>query len=131
MKTALSPTASAGLISDFGELPIIQVRAGSTSSCATRRLIGGGVLLRNDRGMPEIAPQPGAVDLQPLLLGMALRHQREIVPLGEEGERLLDPVDQLDRLRQDPLAEGHHRAQVVLGNLALGQVLVTADAGCG
>ena len=28
MKTALSPTASAGLMSDFGELPTIQVRAG-------------------------------------------------------------------------------------------------------
>ena len=56
---------------------------------------------------------------------MALGHQGEIVPLGEEGERLLYTVDQLNRLRQDALAEGHHRAQVVLGDLALGQLLVT------
>src|SRR5215212_8494923 len=58
---------------------------------------------------------------------MALRHQGEIVPLGEESERFLDAVDQRDRLRQDALAEGHDRAQVVLADLALGQVLVTAD----
>ena len=51
--------------------------------------------------------------------------KREIVPVGEEGERLRDAVDQLDRLRQDALAEGHDRAQVVLGDLALGQMLVT------
>src|SRR5215217_3083911 len=55
---------------------------------------------------------------------MALRHQSEVVPLGEESERLLDTIDHLDRLRQDTLAEGHHRTQVILGDLALSQVLV-------
>jgi hypothetical protein len=70
--------------------------------------------------MPKITPQAGAVDLHPLLLGVSLRHQRQVVPFGEEGEHLLHSVDQLDRLGEDALAEGHYRAQVVLGNLALG-----------
>ena len=59
-------------MSDFGLLPIIQVRSASMPRSATRRAIGRRILLLHDRRVREVSPQAGAVDLELLLVGMAL-----------------------------------------------------------
>ena len=62
------PASSAGLMSDFGLFPIIQVRSGSMPRSSHQRAVGRRVLLLHDRRVREPDAEAGAVDLELLLL---------------------------------------------------------------
>ena len=90
MKTARSPAARAGATSDFGELPIIQLVAGSSSWCASEVAVRVDVLLGDDVHVLEVGRQRRGVDLALLLVGRALGQQQQAVTGAEHGEGLDD-----------------------------------------
>ncbi len=77
--TARKPAASAGLISDFGEFPIIQVRSGWHAALGRKLPISRYILFLHDCHMMEVIPKTRTIQLQPLFFRIALRKQRQIV----------------------------------------------------
>src|ERR1022692_2639946 len=86
--------------------------------------IGRGILLLHDGRMTEEASQAGAVDLQLLLLGMALGKQRQAMPASQIFEGFGNARDHFHGALEDAPGKRHHGVQVRRADGALRQVLV-------
>ena len=95
--TAFKPAARAGLISDFGLLPIIQVRPSVSERSSNQPGVGVDVLLVHDGGVGEEVAETQSVDFQRLFVRVALREERELVPSREIVERLAHTVNHFNR----------------------------------
>src|SRR3954452_15377178 len=97
-----------------------RVHAASIDQRAGRRR----VLLVHNGGVGEARAQAGAVDLELLFLRVPFCEKREVVAAGEIIERLGNALDHLHRAFQDLLGEPEDHPEIVLPDLALGEVPV-------
>ena len=96
--TAPKPAARAGMMSDFGLLPIIQACSGRDAEPPRRVGVGGRVLLAHDIDLMEQVAQPRSHDLVPLLVVVALGEQHQAMAPPQVGERVRDVGQQLEPL---------------------------------
>ena len=74
--------------------------------------------------MRELVAQARAVDLEPLLLGVALGEEEEMVAFLDERKRLRDVSVALDLLPLDALGKIDHSREIIVVDIPLREVLV-------
>ena len=103
--TALSPAASAGLMSDLGLLPIIHVTSDGSSYFEMTVLVGGDVFLGHNLHRGKIFLQSGAFDLAGLFGDRAFGHQDQVMALREILQRFRHAGQDLNRVLGDGVGE--------------------------
>lgn len=110
-------------MSDFGLLPIIQVRAGVAGVADGESAIGGGVLFRENLDGAEMRAEAGACEFIALLLGIAFGDQQTAVARGQLGQGCSHAGQRLDLVLGDGLDEAQNACVFLRGDGGVRQLL--------
>ena len=127
MKTAFSPAESAGLMSERGLLPIIQVQAGSQEWWAAtlgRPPVCFCVATSTEAKWPKEA---GAHESAGLLDWIALRDEDQAVAGGEIGQGVRDAGEKFNLMVSNGLGEAEDAGVLFGGDRGLGELLEAVD----
>ena len=127
MKTAFNPAFRAGLISERGEFPTIQVRVRDGPDGANNLDIGAHVFFRNDADMSKMLRDAGSLDLAALLGGIPLGEEHQLMPRAQILEGFTDAVQELDIGIEDIHPEIEDFIELSLVDLPLGQSSICLD----